>query len=85
VQNGSSTSTRTISVGTSYGLETQVLSGLKAGEKVVVTLPSFGGRAPSGTGNGNGGFGELGGTGNGGGFPSGGNGGFSGGLPGGQG
>jgi macrolide-specific efflux system membrane fusion protein len=86
VQNGSSTSTRTISVGTSYGLETQVLSGLKAGEKVVVTLPSFSGRAPTSTGSGNGGgLGEFGGTGSGGGFPSGGTGGFSGGPPGGQG
>jgi membrane fusion protein, macrolide-specific efflux system len=49
VQSGGSTSTRTISVGTSYGLETQVLSGLKSGEKVVVTIPTFG-RPPSGSG-----------------------------------
>ena len=54
VKDGSSTTTKTISVGTSYGLETQVLSGLKAGEKVVVTIPTFA-RRPPGGGNGTGG------------------------------
>lgn len=51
VKTGGSTSTRTVTVGTSYGLETQVLSGLKAGEDVVVTVPSFPGRPTGGTGS----------------------------------
>jgi macrolide-specific efflux system membrane fusion protein len=51
VKSGSSTSTRTITVGTSYGLETQVLSGLKAGEDVDVTIPTFPGRPTGGTGS----------------------------------
>jgi multidrug efflux pump subunit AcrA (membrane-fusion protein) len=59
------TSTRTITAGTSYGLETQVLSGVNAGEKVVVRIPTFG---RGGTGGGEGGtlfrnFGGTGGTG----------------------
>jgi multidrug efflux pump subunit AcrA (membrane-fusion protein) len=53
ISSGGSTHTRTITVGTSYGLETQVLSGLTSGEKVVVTIPTFArftGRPGGGTG-----------------------------------
>ncbi|HEX3825549.1 MAG TPA: HlyD family efflux transporter periplasmic adaptor subunit [Mycobacteriales bacterium] len=74
VNDGSGAVTRAITVGTMYGLETQVLSGIKPGEKVVVTIPSFG-RAftnrtgTGGTGGGFGGFGGgEGGLGGGGGF-----------------
>jgi multidrug efflux pump subunit AcrA (membrane-fusion protein) len=89
VQQGGSTLKRAVTIGTAYGLESQVLSGIKAGEKVAVTIPSFGGRV-GGTG---GGFGERSGTGtgtgttpgggftNGGGFANGG--GFGGGTGGG--
>ncbi len=89
VQQNGSTSTRTVTVGATYGLESQVLSGVKAGEKVLVTIPTFGGRPGGRTGGegfGSGGFtrgGETGGTGTGGtgGFGSGGfgSGGFGGG------
>lgn len=85
VNDGSGTSKRTITVGQSFGVETQVLSGLKAGDKVVVTIPTFGraitnrngGKGFPGFGNGNGGFpgsGSFGNGGNGGsgGFPTGG-------------
>jgi multidrug efflux pump subunit AcrA (membrane-fusion protein) len=81
VNQGGSVSTRTITLGSNYGLETQVLSGLTAGQKVVVTVPTFGGRAPGSTGNrgtGEGGFpgggfgGGAGGSGGTGGFPTGG-------------
>ena len=41
VNNGGGAVTRTITVGTSFGLETQVLSGIKAGDKVVVTHPDL--------------------------------------------
>jgi multidrug efflux pump subunit AcrA (membrane-fusion protein) len=76
VQQGGSTVKRSVTVGTAYGLESQVLSGIKAGEKVVVTIPTFAGRVG---GTGGGGFGQRGGTGSGtgGGFGSGG--GFTGG------
>jgi macrolide-specific efflux system membrane fusion protein len=86
VKQGSSTVKRAVTIGTAYGLESQVLSGIRAGEKVAVTIPSFGGRV-GGTG---GGFGQRGGTGtgtgtggftNGGGFANGG--GFGGGTGGG--
>jgi multidrug efflux pump subunit AcrA (membrane-fusion protein) len=91
VSAGGHTSTRTISAGTSYGLETQVLSGLKSGEKVVVSIPSFGNFRRTGTGTGTGGFGNRtggfgggtggfgGGTGGEGGFGGGGAGAFGGG------
>jgi membrane fusion protein, macrolide-specific efflux system len=73
VKNGSTAVTRTITVGTMYGLETQVLSGIKAGDKVVVTIPAFargltgrtgtgGGFTFGGGGGGFGGFGGGGGT-----------------------
>jgi multidrug efflux pump subunit AcrA (membrane-fusion protein) len=68
----------TVTTGTTYGAETQVLSGLKDGDTVQVpgfTLPS--GLSSRGTRSGNGGFGE-GGFG-GGGFGGGGGGGFGGG------
>lgn len=42
VNDGSGTSRRTITVGQSFGAETQVLSGLKAGDKVVLSIPTFG-------------------------------------------
>jgi hypothetical protein len=63
-------------VGTSYGLETQVLSGIKTGEDVVVTIPTFGRPAGGGTGTTNegnfpGGNGTFGTGSSGGGFPSG--------------
>lgn len=78
VNNGGGAVTRKITVGTSFGLETQVLSGIKAGDKVVVTLPTFGqGTTRGGTG-GTGGFG--GGFGGGTGGFGGGTGGFGGGT-----
>jgi membrane fusion protein, macrolide-specific efflux system len=57
VKSGGKTSKRTITAGTSYGLETQVVSGLSAGEDVVVTVPSF--RQFTRNGGGNGGEGNL--------------------------
>lgn len=75
VNNGGSVVTRTITVGTTYGLETQVLSGISAGDKVVVTLPTFV-RGTTNRGTGGGGFG-------GGGFGGGGFGGGTGGTGGG--
>jgi multidrug efflux pump subunit AcrA (membrane-fusion protein) len=90
LQQGGSTVTRAVTIGTTYGLESQVLSGVTAGEKVVVTTPTFPGRIGGGTGGegfgtrggegfGSGGFGSGSGsgsgTGTGGGF---GNGGFGG-------
>jgi multidrug efflux pump subunit AcrA (membrane-fusion protein) len=74
IQQGGSTVKRAVTIGTAYGLESQVLSGVRAGEKVAVTIPSFGGRV-GGTG---GGFGGRSGTGTGGGFTNGG--GFGGGA-----
>jgi membrane fusion protein, macrolide-specific efflux system len=74
LQQGSSTVKRSVTIGTAYGLESQVLSGLKAGQKVEVTIPAFGGRRV-GTGNGGGfrpGGGTGTGTGPGGGFTNGG-------------
>jgi hypothetical protein len=79
LQQGGSTAKRTVTIGATYGLESQVLSGVTAGEKVKVTIPSFGGRlgrpgggaglgTRSGTGTGTGGFGGGGGFTNGGGF-----------------
>jgi membrane fusion protein, macrolide-specific efflux system len=72
VSDGHGVSTRAITVGTAYGLETQVLSGIKSGEKVVVTVPTFarGGFTRTGTGGsgGSGGFGEGFGSGGGSGF-----------------
>jgi multidrug efflux pump subunit AcrA (membrane-fusion protein) len=67
VDSGGHTVTRTITVGQSLGLETQVLTGITAGEKVVVTVPTFGRGATNRGGTGGGGFGG-GGFGNGGGF-----------------
>jgi macrolide-specific efflux system membrane fusion protein len=62
VNNGGGVTTRTITVGTSYGLETQVLSGISAGDKVVVTIPTFGrGTVNRGGTGGTGGFGGFGG------------------------
>jgi multidrug efflux pump subunit AcrA (membrane-fusion protein) len=82
VQQGGSTVKRTVTIGTTYGLESQVLSGVTAGEKVRVTIPSFGARTGrpgggtgfgSGTGTGTGGTGTgTGGVGGGGGFSNGG-------------
>jgi len=78
VRDGSGTSKRTITVGQSFGAETQVLSGLKAGDKVVLSIPTFGRVITNRGGNGGGGQfpggGFPGGTfGNGGGgFPTGG-------------
>jgi hypothetical protein len=63
LRQGGSTTSRTVTTGTSYGLETQVLSGLKSGDKVVVSIPTFPGArgGTGGEGNGNtftrGGFG----------------------------
>jgi len=54
VNNGGGAVTKTITVGENYGPETQVLSGIKAGDKVVVTTPTFS-RLPAGGGNGEGG------------------------------
>jgi multidrug efflux pump subunit AcrA (membrane-fusion protein) len=77
VNDGSGAVTRSITVGTMYGLETQVLSGIKAGEKVVVTIPTFGRAFTNRTGTGGTGGGGFGGFGGGeGGF--GGGGGFGG-------
>jgi multidrug efflux pump subunit AcrA (membrane-fusion protein) len=59
VQQGGSTVTRTVTIGTTYGLESQVLSGVRAGEKVLVTIPTFAGRPGGRTG----GFTRTGGTG----------------------
>jgi RND family efflux transporter MFP subunit len=83
VNNGGGAKTTTVTVGENYGVETQVLSGIKAGDKVVVTVPSFS-RLPAGGGTGEGGGftrsfnGEGGGTftGGAGGVPSGGSGSF---------
>jgi RND family efflux transporter MFP subunit len=78
VKSGGSTTRRSITVGQTYGLQTEVKSGLKAGEQVVVQIPTF--ARVGGTGN-NGGRGILnrggfgggpGGFGNGGSFPGGG-------------
>jgi macrolide-specific efflux system membrane fusion protein len=81
VQQGGSTVTRTVTMGTTYGLESQVLSGVRAGEKVAVTAPTFAGRvgvgggfgqrSGTGTGTGSGEGGVGGGFSNGGGFGSG--------------
>jgi multidrug efflux pump subunit AcrA (membrane-fusion protein) len=74
VRHGGSTVSRAITVGATYGLETQVLSGLTSGEQVVVTTPTFGrGLLRRGTGSGSGGggyggYGGFGGSGGGGGF-----------------
>lgn len=80
VKTGSGTETRTITVGQTYGLQTAVESGLKPGDQVVVTIPTFG-RISNGGGSGGTfirGFGGSGGS-TGGGFP--GFGGNGGGLP----
>jgi membrane fusion protein, macrolide-specific efflux system len=83
IDDGGGTVTRTITVGTTYGLETQVLSGLKVGDKVVVTPPTFTRGTTNGGSGGGGGFGrgfgggEFGNSGGGGGF-GGGGGGFGG-------
>jgi macrolide-specific efflux system membrane fusion protein len=75
VQQGGSTVKRTVTIGATYGLESQVLSGVKSGEKVRVTIPTFGGRLGRSGGTG---FGGGGGTGTGGGeFTNGGGGGFT--------
>ncbi|HTR70864.1 MAG TPA: efflux RND transporter periplasmic adaptor subunit [Mycobacteriales bacterium] len=76
VRSGNSTTTRTITTGSTYGQETQVVSGLKSGEDVVVTVPSFAqfNRGSGGEGNvpSGGLFGGTGGNSGGGGFPTGG-------------
>ncbi len=84
-----------VTVGTTYGATTQVLSGLKAGDQVVLTLPRPGGPGTNGSGgrlrrgSGTGGYPGAGapGGGQGGGFPGGGGypggAGAQGGLPGG--
>ncbi|HVW80673.1 MAG TPA: efflux RND transporter periplasmic adaptor subunit [Mycobacteriales bacterium] len=41
VDTGSGTQTRTITVGQTYGQQTAVKSGLVAGDKVVITIPTF--------------------------------------------
>lgn len=55
VSEGAGTSKRTITVGQSFGAETQVLSGLKAGDKVVLSIPTFGRVITNRGGNGGGG------------------------------
>jgi hypothetical protein len=57
LKSGGSTVTRDITVGQTYGLQTAVKSGLVAGDKVVVSIPTF---ARAGTG-GNGTRGNFGG------------------------
>jgi multidrug efflux pump subunit AcrA (membrane-fusion protein) len=82
VNDGNGVVTRSITVGQSFGLETQVLSGIKAGDKVVVTIPTFArGVTPRG---GTGGFGGGFGGGNFGGGNFGGGGSFGGGTGGGN-
>ena len=78
VDSGGAKVSRTVSIGASSGGQTQVTSGLSAGDKVYVTEIAFRG-APGGTGraglfgrSGAGGFGGGGGGGAGGGFPAGG-------------
>jgi macrolide-specific efflux system membrane fusion protein len=83
VNNGGGASTRTITVGTTYGLETQVLSGLSVGDKVVVTIPTFVRGTTGGTGGREGGTGFGGGGFGGGGFGGGGLGSTGGGFTGG--
>ncbi|MCW2786145.1 MAG: secretion protein HlyD [Marmoricola sp.] len=81
VKNGKKTRT-TVTLGTAYGAQTEVLSGLKAGDVVsiiTITLPAGGVTRNGGTGLFNrGGTGTTGGTGGAGGFPGGGN--FTGGF-----
>jgi multidrug efflux pump subunit AcrA (membrane-fusion protein) len=77
VVSGGSTKAQTVTVGTASGGQTQITSGLSAGERIEVPVLAFG-RAGSGTragGLGGGGFGG----GGGGGFGGGGGGGFGGG------
>jgi RND family efflux transporter MFP subunit len=82
VKTGSGTQSRTITVGQTYGQQTAVKSGLVAGDKVVVTIPTFARIGTTGGGGGGTftrGFGGSGSTGfGGGGAPSFGG---SGGLP----
>jgi membrane fusion protein, macrolide-specific efflux system len=91
VDDNGNRSTKTITVGDTLGLETEVVSGLSVGEKVVVTQLSFGrgGFTRSGTGSGSGsrsgGEGGFGGGEGGVGGGSGGFGGSSGGFGGGSG
>ena len=66
---GGPTATRAVTTGITAGGETEITSGLKAGEHVVITLPSFFGGAGGGTGGrtfGGGGTGGFGGAGAGG-------------------
>ena len=61
---GGPTETRTVTTGITAGGQTEITSGLKAGEQVVLTLPAaFGGFNRTGTGGsgGGGGFGGAGG------------------------
>ena len=83
ISNGAQVSTP-VAVGTTYGPVTQILSGLKAGDKVVGTAFRVGGTGGtrSRTGSGTGGGGGYGGGGYGGGGFSGGGGGYSGPPPG---
>ena len=73
---GGKHTTRTVTTGVRANGEIQIVSGLKAGEQVVVQIPNFGGitRTRNGTGGGGftGGFGGGGFTGGGGGFTGGG-------------
>ena len=79
MRNGAQVTTP-VTVGTTYGATTQVLSGLKAGDQVVLTLPRPGGPGTNGSGgrlrrgSGTGGYPGAGapGGGQGGGFPGGG-------------
>jgi macrolide-specific efflux system membrane fusion protein len=51
---GGPTETRTVTTGATAGGQTEITSGLKVGEKVVITIPSFG--VTAGGGSGTGGF-----------------------------
>lgn len=88
VKTGSGTQTRPITVGQTYGLQTEVKSGLQPGDKVVVRMPTFARISNGGNGGGaftrgfgNGGGGNFGFPGRGGNFGFSGGGGFGGGPP----
>ncbi|HVT65699.1 MAG TPA: HlyD family efflux transporter periplasmic adaptor subunit [Mycobacteriales bacterium] len=71
LKSGGSTKQQTITVGQTYGLQTEVKSGLQPGDQVVVRIPTFARIGTTSNGNG-GGFGREGGFPTGGGFPGGG-------------
>lgn len=56
---GGGTTTRQITVGQSYGLQTAVKSGLVAGDKVLVTIPTFARIGTGGNGTTRGNFGGI--------------------------